>query len=103
MTTEDAELTTLERAQQIMAGLSVRRWRTIQVRYDANVTEIGQDPLLSMLVLAHEHWRVTAQEQGQPARDDWERFEGMSIPDLNAYLGVSGAAEKRASAAVPAV
>lgn len=99
---EDGEPTVLERAQEILSRLSARRWRLLQVRFDTPINELTKDPVLQLVIMAHEHWRVTSQENGDPVRDEWDRFEDMSIGELNEYLGITGAARKSA-AAVPAV
>lgn len=99
---DPGEPSVLDRAQEILSGLSARRWRVLQVRFDANIKQLSADPVVMLLIMAHEHWRVTSQEAGEPARDDWDRFEDMSIGELNKYLGITGAAQKSAGA-VPAV
>lgn len=97
---EAPELTVMEQAQAILSRLSARRWRLLQVRFDATVKELSADTITMLVIMAHEHWRTEQQAAGQPVRDDWDRFEDMSLPELNEYLGLTGAAEK--SPAVPA-
>jgi hypothetical protein len=101
---ESTEPTTMDRAQEILSRLPARRWRALQIRFDLSVKELGEDPVAMLIIMAHEHWRVTNQEQGNPPRDDWDRFESMSLGELNDYLGIKRAATKSGEAApVPSV
>jgi hypothetical protein len=96
-TPEADDQSVLDQAQAILSRLPAKRWRALQIRFDASVKDLGDDPIAMLVIMAHEHWRATG---AGPVRDDWDRFEDMSLGELNDYLGITGAASK--SDAVPA-
>jgi hypothetical protein len=74
-----------EEAQDAFSNLPAIRWRVFQRRFDAPMDELVEDKALMLIILAHEYNRTL-----NGNKDEWERFEQMSLPNLNKFLGLSG-------------
>lgn len=76
----------IEEATEVVNRLNVKRLRQLKRRFDAPIEELFEDNLEMLLILSHEYWRVST----GALRDDWDRFEEMTLEELNDFLEISG-------------
>jgi hypothetical protein len=79
----------MDDANDVMSKLPVMRWRVFEIRYDLPMSELTQSQAVMLVIMAHEYWRVTETEG---KRNDWDRFEAMSLVEINEFLGMTAEA-----------
>lgn len=62
-------------------GIPAKRWHIIALRTELSEDTILDSPALTLAICANEKHRAEA------GRDDYPRFLGMGLGDLNDYLG----------------
>lgn len=75
---EPAPAYNLDRINSVPLG----RWLAIRRHFDLTTNEVLSDPALVLLVAANESHRDTAR------RDDWARFESMTVDQLGELFGL---------------
>jgi hypothetical protein len=77
------ELSVVQQADGILSNLPSARWRVFFRRFDMDMDEITKDPVLMLWIMANEYQRSI-----NGNKDEWERWEAMSLNELNEFLGL---------------
>jgi hypothetical protein len=79
----------MDDANDVMSKLPVMRWRVFEIRYDLPMSELTQSQAVMLVIMAHEYWRATETDGN---KNDWARFEAMSLVEINEFLGMTAEA-----------